>query len=802
MFSFLQIESFQFSPHAAPYFVSALVVATTGFLVYRWDRGSRTGSHFLAFSTLFAVWTLLRGALYLTRDAELATAISRYLYAFVALGLPLLLEFVFLVLRTTRLRRPLIRGSWTLGTVLAVASLSSTWMVDGVRELPWGFEPRQGMLGPALMLWVLLVIGVMTFDAFRAWRRALPDSVERRRLRLFCISLPILYAAAGDLLAGAGLPLYPLGFACVLVFTAIAAYITWRHGLAEVTAQFAAVEIADMVRGALLIVDDSGAIQFINNPTARLFGVRRRDVIGRPLRDVVGEVATIANLAALAQSGSEKEIVYFPPGAHAGRDLALSASAMRDRHGRALAYVCVARDITDHNRQLDRRSVSAMIDPLTALPGRGLFVALLDTTLRDRQARPEGDAYVVLVVGLDRLRVINEELGHATGDRVLVEVVQRLQDFVCEEAEGHARNAVARIGGDEFGLLLHGRWAAANATKLMARLEESLREPLRVHDHELYIGASVGAATCEQPSACGDEVLRRASIAMYRVKAQGGGGSQVFTSEEAVARRTRLEAELRRAVAENQFCVVYQPIIDLRSGGIEGFEALVRWRHPERGLVSPAEFIALAESVGLMGAIDSLVLERACTDLRRLQDESGCLQLSMNINQSTAALSDPAMARCVTALIERCVLDPRSVRLELLESTVVIDAVRQTLQQLRDFGIGICIDDFGTGYSSLSRVHEVPVTTLKIDRSFVRAMVDRESGRKIIGSIVAMAEALGLTVIAEGVTLAQQADGLRAMGCTHAQGYLYSPPLSLDDALALLRRERCAPQARGELCPA
>jgi diguanylate cyclase (GGDEF)-like protein/PAS domain S-box-containing protein len=796
------LAAFTFNVHAVPYFLTALAVAATGFLVYRWERGSATSGHFLAFSALFTAWTLLRGSLYLTRDPALAAALGRYLYAFVVLGLPLLIQFVFLVLRTTRLRQPLIRASWTLGIALAVASLSSSWMVDGVRTSPWGFEPQLGMLGPALLVWVAIVIVVMTFDAFWAWRRSLPDSVDRRRLRLFCISLPILYAAAGDLLVGAGLPLYPLGFACVLAFTAIAGYITWRHGLAEVTAQFAAVEIADLVRGALLIVDDSGTIQFINNQTARMLGVRRRDVIGLPLRDVIGDVANPANLNALANGGHEKEIVYVPRGAHAGRDLALSASALRDARGRALAFVCVARDVTEQHRALEQRAVSAMMDPLTGLPGRGLFVALLESTLQDRRAEPDEDAFVVLAVGLDRLRIINEELGHATGDGVLVEIVRRLQDFVRTHAEGHARNTVARIGGDEFGLLLHGRWGSGHAETLMTRLDAALRAPLRVHEHELYIGASVGAATCEPPCVGADELLRRASIAMYRVKNQGGGGGQVFTTEEAVARRTRMEAELRRAVAENQFSVSYQPITCLRSGCIDGFEALVRWQHPTRGVVAPREFIPLAETVGLMGAIDSLVLERACADLRRLQSEAGCPQLFMNVNQSTAALTDPAMVRCMATLIEGCRLDPAMVRLELLEGTVVGEAVQASLRQLRALGIGICIDDFGTGYSSMSRLHEVPVTTLKIDRAFVRAMVDRDSGRKIIGTIIALAESLSLTVIAEGVTLAQQADALRAMGCAYAQGYLYSPAVPFDEALALLRRHDCAPRARSAPCPA
>lgn len=614
-----------FSWHAVPYFVSAILIAVTGVLIYSWERRGRASRYFLGFSALFTVWTLLRGSLHLMPDERLAGVLAQYLYCAVALGLPPLFQFIFMVLHTKRERRPLIRTNWVLGTFLAVLAVGTPWVVSGVQAVPWGLEPRQGPLGAVMMAWVAAMMGLVTLDAARAWRRSVAGSVDRRRLRLFCASLPVLFAAAGDLLVGAGVQVYPLGFACVLTFTLMAGYITWRHGLAEVTAQFAAHEIAELVHGALVVLDSDGVIQFINEQTAQVLGVRQDRAVGTTLRSILGDVAGPASLAALGESapGAETEIVHARPGGAGPRNLTLSASVLRDRRGRTIAFVCVVRDVTEQRRQ-------------------------------PRQS--------------------------------------------------------------------------------------------------------------------------------------GGIG--------------RLDAELRRAASRGEFAVHYQPILELGRRRIAGFEALVRWRHPQRGLLPPGEFLSAAERTGLIAGIDRFVLAQACADLARLRAAVADERLFVSVNQAKAVLGDHRVVGEVRAALERHDLPPDALRIELLETTVLIDAARDNLQRLRQLGVGVCIDDFGTGYSSLHRLHDAPVTALKIDRSFVRAMVAGENGRKIIASIVALANALHLAVVAEGVTAPEQARLLREIGCDYAQGFLFSPPVPFDAVLLLLQRDLDGAAPAGELAPA
>ena len=256
----------------------------------------------------------------------------------------------------------------------------------------------------------------------------------------------------------------------------------------------------------------------------------------------------------------------------------------------------------------------------------------------------------------------------------------------------------------------------------------------------------------------------------------------------AAERRPEPVSDLARALEADEFILHYQPIVDLKGGAVAGFEALLRWRHPEHGLLSPNDFLPGLEAAGLMGAVDRYVLERACADVRQLRLDTGRHGLFVSINQGTDALRAADMVPRTLAALARHGLAPSAIRLELLESTVITESVRRTLRYLRDAGIGVCIDDFGTGHSTLSRLHEVPVTALKIDRSFVREMLSGHYGRRLIAGIVTLAQSLDLGVVAEGVANPTQAQWLTEMGCNYAQGYLYSPPVGLSELFALLRR--------------
>jgi PAS domain S-box-containing protein len=617
----------RFSWNAVPYFPGALLIATAGAWTLVRERGNRVSRDFFAFTSLFAAWMLMLGTRLLLVDAEAAITVSRYIYAVVSLGLPPLLAFTFTVLDTWRQRRLILQASCVLGTLLALAAVGTPWIVADVSRMPWGFEPRQGPLGMVFSLWVAASIGTMSFDAFSAWRHSRPNPFQRRQIRLFCVSLAVLFVAATDLLTDAiGVPAYPVGIACILVFTLMAAYLTIRHGLVNVTARFASPAFADVMRAGFVILDHDAVIQFINEASARMLGQRRRELVGQSLASLLGQPSqALAAMAHAADGGSE--VTYRRARDKAPRHLTLSVSAMNDARGKPTAFVCLLRDVTEEHRA------------------------------RERQA--------------------------------------------------------------------------------------ALRAP--------------------EP--------------------------------------TLEELELRQALANNEFVVHYQPVIELKRGMVAGFEALVRWSHPRLGLRAPCDFLPAAEALGLLGAIDRRVLEQACSDLPRLRAESGVPTLFVSVNQSTTALSCPTLVGDATELVARCGLAPKDVRLELLESTVVIDSVRETLRGLRDAGFGVCIDDFGTGHSALSRLHEAPVSGLKIDRLFVREMLGG-NGRKIIGSIVALANSLELGVIAEGVTSPEQVALLREMGCGYAQGFMYSPPLALEDTISLVRKRIAARDRRMQVLEA
>jgi PAS domain S-box-containing protein len=611
-------ELFRFNPHAVPYFPAAVLIAGAGLWIAARERHTRVSRDFLALTALFAVWQLLLGLRLLLIDAHAATVVSRHIYAVVPLSLGALLQFSSTVLGTWRKRRMLIRLSCVLGIVLALAAVGTPWAVGGSISTTWGFEPQQGPLGAAYTAWVLIVIGTLSFDAIRARRHARRGTLQRRQVRTFGAALAVLFVAVTDLVTdAAGAPTYPISIACVLGFTLMTAYVTHRHGLASVTARFASPAFADVMRAGFAILDEEAVIHYVNEPSARMLGWRRHELLGQSLSALLGEVATPQALAALALAPTDggPEIAYQPPREHAPRYLTLSVSVLSDPRAGATAFVCLLRDVTeDHHK-------------------------------RERAAQPS--------------------------------------------------------------------------------LEE---------------------------------------------------------------------VELREAIARRQFVVHYQPIVELRHGTIAGFEALVRWLHPRKGPLRPDNFLPAAEALGLIADIDRLVLEQACVDLPRLQAETG-VRLFVSVNLSTATLSGPECVRDIAAVVARSALTPRDVRVELLESTVVDDAVREALRGLRDAGFGLCIDDFGTGRSALSRLHEAPVTALKIDRLFVREMLGG-NGRKIIGSIVALASSLNLPVIAEGVGSPDQVALLREMGCGYAQGFLYSPPIGLDDTVALLRRRNAARDRR------
>lgn len=449
-------------------------------------------------------------------------------------------------------------------------------------------------------------------------------------------------------------------------------------------------------------------------------------------------------------------------------------------HARLEAHAC------DRTQQLtaanSRLAQLAFRDELTGLPNRAQFLEYLALALLQTTGH-EGYGFVVLCLDCDRFKTINDSLGHQVGDRLLVAIARRLARRLPRTS------LVARLGGDEFGILLLAADREA-ATAITARIFDAFTRPFLLDEREIFTNVSIGlvAGDCSYRQA--SELLQDADAAMYEAKARGKGRHCWFaaTMRGEALQRLVLEADLNQAIARAEFYLVYQPIVELATGKIAGFEALVRWEHPERGPVVPGEFIALAEETGAIAAIGGWVLERACQQLQQWQALGYSLRL--NVNLSVRQLEQPELLAQLDRALAVNQIDPTDLGLEITESTC-LDSARavQVLHQLKKRNLGIGLDDFGTGYSSLSYLHSLPVDTLKIDRSFVQQLDPQSGQHGLIPAIVNMAQALGLKVVAEGIETAEQLMQLRSLGAGFGQGYFFARPLTAAAATEALSQD-------------
>lgn len=428
-------------------------------------------------------------------------------------------------------------------------------------------------------------------------------------------------------------------------------------------------------------------------------------------------------------------------------------------------------------------------DALTDLPNRTLLEERLKHALEGIRER-RGRLFAVLFLDLDRFKNVNDSLGHVIGDQLLIEVARRLKACV------HPTDTVARLGGDEFTILLENLETSENAIQITERIQETLKVPFRFEGHELYTGASVGVVLVKGPRSARnpEDLLRDADTAMYWAKERGKASYAIFDEEMRThaVQLLRLEMDLRRAVEQEEFVVHYQPIVALSSGRIVAFEALVRWQHPERGLVAPANFVALTEETGLIIPITMSVLREACfkTSLWRTKFPD-CRPLSINVNLTSTQLGQSELVDQVGGILRDARLEGRHLRLEITEGGIMRDAeqTKETLSRLRNLGVRIHIDDFGTGYSSLAQLHQFPVDALKIDQSFIGnidALETRSESAQITQTITTLAHSLGMDVIAEGVQTREQLKRVRSVGCNYAQGFFFSEPVDAQTAEGLL----------------
>lgn len=444
-----------------------------------------------------------------------------------------------------------------------------------------------------------------------------------------------------------------------------------------------------------------------------------------------------------------------------------------------LRHLLSDRDVSE--QKLRHQSVH---DSLTGLPNRALFMKrLADATQRAR--RGQDGLFAVLFLDVDGFKLVNDSMGHHVGDEMLVAIARRLEQCV------RGGDIVARLGGDEFAILLERISDVRDAAMVAERVQEALHAPLSIGGYEHATSASIGVALSSGASEQPEYVLRSADIAMYRAKNSGRGRYEMFDRAMHAEALTRLqiETDLRHAFERDEFFLHYQPIIALADGRITGVEALVRWRHFERGVVSPATFVPVAEDTGLVVPLGRWVLREACRQAVSWQGHGrDGTPFAISVNLSVREFAQPDLVRAVSAILDETGLSPTALRLEITESAIIGQKhpAIETVEQLRALGVAIHLDDFGTGYSALSYLHRLPLDAVKVDRAFTSSIDQEERPLHVVRAIISLAHAIGLEVVAEGVTNARQLELLRSMGCDLAQGFIFSRPCNTQEIDALL----------------
>jgi diguanylate cyclase (GGDEF)-like protein/PAS domain S-box-containing protein len=460
------------------------------------------------------------------------------------------------------------------------------------------------------------------------------------------------------------------------------------------------------------------------------------------------------------------------------------ANAGRDSDGKITKWYGTNTDIDSQKQSEAKLNYFARHDPLTTLPNRIEFMRHLKAAV-DRAQNRKLARFAVLFLDLDRFKVVNDSLGHFVGDKLLKAIADRLVALV------RPGDIVARIGGDEFTILLNRTGGVEDVEQIAERLQRTLSQPFMIDNYEVFTSASIGIIVADEIKRKPEDFLRDADFAMYRAKEAGKARYEVFDRKMHARNMNmlKIETDLRHAVDRREFEVLYQPIVDLDSGQVREFEALIRWEHPELGLIQPDQFVNLAEETGMIVPIGKWILEEACQQIAKWQDHSR-ERLSISVNLSAKQLMHPLLTEQVQEILGNTGLTPDQLKLEVTESTLMEHNERSlsVLFDLDRLGISLSTDDFGTGYSSLSYLHGFPFQRLKIDRSFIEKMGENEKGEAIVKTILMLGENLGIEVVAEGIETREQLDSLKTFGCRLGQGFLFSVPVNATEAEKLLTK--------------
>jgi len=532
--------------------------------------------------------------------------------------------------------------------------------------------------------------------------------------------------------------------------------------------------------------DPSGRLDYVNARTLEYFAKSHIEVIGEGWQNVVHPDDLNECLRRWTHSIATGELyeTEFRLRRYDGtyRWHKATATCSRNIEGKIVKWFGTNTDIEDQKCTEEKLNFYARHDTLTNLPNRAEFMNHLRIAV-ERANEHEKARFAVLFLDLDRFKVVNDSLGHVVGDRLLIAIAERLRTYV------RPGDVVARLGGDEFTILLNRTGSHKEVTQIAERVQRNLSKPFKIDNYEVFTSASIGIIVSDEILRQPEDFLRDADSAMYRAKEAGKARYEVFDREMHVRNMNllQIETDLRHAVERNEFEVLYQPILNLETGSINEFEALIRWRHPQHGLITPDEFVGVAEETGLIVGIGEWILERSCRQVAKWQKNLAA-ELCVSVNLSAKQLMHPTLIKQVVQILRKTGVEAGQLKLEVTESTVMEHSEKAlaVLNELNDMGISLSTDDFGTGYSSLSYLQRFPFDRLKIDRSFIDKLGENEKSTAIVKTILMLGENLDIQVVAEGIETQKQLDHLRMLGCRFGQGYLFSPPATAVEARKMI----------------
>ena len=538
------------------------------------------------------------------------------------------------------------------------------------------------------------------------------------------------------------------------------------------------------------IASPDGTILYVNQAMAQMHGYDAEELVGQNL-----SVFDVSDDAGHVVAGSQHKKRWRREGLNVRKDgtafpVCMLCDVIEGPESTALVTTC--EDLTERrnaeagwrDRQAMESRVAALHDSLTGLPNRTMLMDMVRRSL-SRAKRRKDYLFAVLVLNLDRFHVVNDSLGHTLGDQLLVAIAERLKPCF------RTVDILARLSGDEFAILLDDIRDISDALRVANRIEEQLTGAFQIGDEQVFSSACVGIAFNTRDYSQAEELLRDATLALHRVKREAQAKHEVFDEvmHQTANARLQLETDLQWALDRQEFRTHYQPIVSLTTGQITGVEALVRWEHPSRGLLTPPDFLAVAEETGLIVPLGWAVLRQACNQMRQWQEQFPTESpLTMSVNLSGKQLLHRNVVQEIESVLQEAGLDPQYLRLEMTE-TVIMDDAKSTLRvlsELKELKVHLDIDDFGVGYSSLRYLHRFPIDSLKIDRSFVDSIDVRRESVEIVRIILALAKSIGVSAVAEGVETEKQLTLLKDMKCDYAQGYHLSKPVEHDKAAALI----------------